>query len=45
MTIQGDIGSPISGRLVGLYGARLPLIVAGTMEAIATIGMTFPRAC
>ncbi len=38
------ICSPISGRLVGRYGTRLPLIVAGTMEALATIGMTFLRA-
>ncbi len=44
MAVGMLIFSPVSGRLIGRYGTRRPLVIAGAMEMIATIGMTFLRA-
>ncbi|MBY8860702.1 MFS transporter [Nocardia sp. CA2R105] len=38
------ICSPLSGRLVGRYGTRPSLVVAGTLLAISTISLTTLRA-
>ncbi|MFF3569059.1 MFS transporter [Nocardia jiangxiensis] len=38
------ICSPLSGRMVGRYGTRPSLVVAGTLLAISTVAMTTLRA-
>jgi EmrB/QacA subfamily drug resistance transporter len=44
MALAMLISAPISGRVVGRYGTRPALLVAGTMMALAAIGMTTLRA-
>jgi len=40
LAVMTMICSPISGRLIGRSGARLPLVIAGTAIAVATLMLT-----